>query len=464
MLRAMPATITETLDFAPTRAFLEAALDELDDVGTSGGGAVEPAVRRAALETYLRYARENVARPPNRRHDFRKLSFDDLVWNSGRTRVAGALPAAQRRRPVDEPPTDAPALAVENAGGLVHLGSTYLQAPTTNADPRITLAALADAKRAHRERVVAVQHRIAPKGDPFVALATAFQNCGAFVDVPAGIALSSPLQLVFTSKPGETSAVFPHVVVRLGAGAHATIVERHVGSQESFVCGIVEIELAANARCDFVVVQQADDGARVLMRRSAYVDRGAHVGFHVADLGGALIRTRLDLDLVDDRAAAEANVLFFARGFDHAELGVALEHSAAHTTSRTVVRSAATDRGFGDVAGTIRIAPDAHRADASFRSDALVLSRDAHVDAEPALAIETNDVVAYHAATIGSLDEEALFYVQTRGIARGIAQRMMALAFFEPALARFPSDALRDEIRTALDDTIDEGVSATFTQ
>jgi Fe-S cluster assembly protein SufD len=120
------------------------------------------------------------------------------------------------------------------------------------------------------------------------------------------------------------------------------------------------------------------------------------------------------------------------------------------------VRAVATERGQGIARGTIAIRPDTHRCDASFRADALVLSRDAYLEAVPALDIASNDVAAHHAATVGALDEEELFYVQSRGIARGRAERMIALAFYEPAIARFPSEALRDEVRTALDVALDD--------
>jgi Fe-S cluster assembly protein SufD len=92
-----------------------------------------------------------------------------------------------------------------------------------------------------------------------------------------------------------------------------------------------------------------------------------------------------------------------------------------------------------------------------------LLSRDAYLEAIPALDIGSNDVSASHAATVGALDEEELFYVQSRGIARGRAERMIALAFFEPAIARFPGEALRDEVRTALDAELDD-VPETFAQ
>ena len=78
------------------------------------------------------------------------------------------------------------------------------------------------------------------------------------------------------------------------------------------------------------------------------------------------------------------------------------------------------------------------------------------IESLPALEIDANDVAVSHAATVGSLDEDQLFYVQTRGIARRNAERMIALAFFEPAIARFPTDALRDEVRTSLDLRLEE--------
>jgi len=458
----MNASISEALPFAATSAMLGAALEELDDLGTSGGGAVPAGVRRDALGRYAELARKREKMPPRWRHDYGALDFSDLVWSSGRARVP-ALPAAPVRPRADDA-GDAPALAVENAGGLVHLGSTYLDPIERHGDARVTLLSLADATRSGVFGASA-SRTIAPglETDRFVALATAFQNCGAFVSVPAGAQVDAPLQLIWSSRPGEASAVFPHIVVRIGAGARATILERHVGSTESFVCGVVDVELSAGAQLDYVVVQQADEGARVVMRRRARCAEDARIGWHVADLGGSLVRTTLETRLEREGAAAEVNALFFARGFGNVDLATDLDHLARATQSQTIVRTVATGRGQGRFHGAIRIRAGTQRCDASMRDDALVLSRDAYLEAVPALDIASNDASAYHAATIGALDEEELFYVQSRGIPRGRAERMIALAFFEPAIARFPSEALRDEIRTALDTELDE-VPETFVQ
>ncbi|MBV9269803.1 MAG: SufD family Fe-S cluster assembly protein, partial [Candidatus Eremiobacteraeota bacterium] len=96
------------------------------------------------------------------------------------------------------------------------------------------------------------------------------------------------------------------------------------------------------------------------------------------------------------------------------------------------------------------IAENAQASEAFLRDDALLLSRNAHIDSVPALEIAANEVRAYHGATVGAIDEEQLFYMTSRGIERKDAETMIALGFFEPAIERFPTEALRSDIREAL--------------
>ncbi len=438
---------------------LAAAIGELDELGPYGGGAVDAAVRREALAAYARFGPEPTALPPTWRHDYAALPFEDVQWSTGRLAVAALPPTAvaPARREPEPADQDVPALAVENAGGLVHLGSTYLQPPERLGDRRVVLLSLADALRATPERVRAVHQRIvAPDADRFTALATAFQNCGAYVEIPAGVVLGAPLQLVWTARPGDGSAVFPHVVVRVGANARATIVERHVGESESFVSAIVEVDLAPGARLDYVALQQTDGGARLFFRRGARCAAGASIGWHVAELGGALVRSVVETRLGEPRARADVDGLFFGNGFAHGDVRVALDHAAPQTESRTTVRSALTDLAHARFAGDVRIGPEAPRCVAAMRHDALVLSGRARLAASPALAIGTDAVSASNLGSVGALDEAAVFYVQSRGIPRAVAERMMALAFFEPAISGFPSEPIRDEVRTALDARLDE--------
>jgi Fe-S cluster assembly protein SufD len=369
-----------------------------------------------------------------------------------------ARPVAQPRPSPDETgDVDRPALATENAGGLYHLGATFVDAPG-NVDPRVTLLPLdATTARDFATQLDPAIHEIVDwRADKFAALTTAFRNCGAFVYVPAGTQLDLPVQLIFANGEARDEAVFPHIVVVLGKGARATVIERHVGDGDPFVCGIVEAHVADGAELDYVAVQQAGEAARVMFSRGARCERDAQVRWHLAELGGALARTVLGARLEAPGGRAEASALFFNTGTQHVDLTSGVDHTVGPTASDTVVRSAATGRGQGRYVGNIVIRPKAHGSDASLRDDALLLSKHAHIDSIPALEIAANDVKAFHGATVGSLDEDALFYAGSRGIARAEALRLITLGFFEPVISRFPGEALRDEIRTALDRKIDD--------
>jgi Fe-S cluster assembly protein SufD len=440
--------------FEPTADTLEAALALLAHAGTSSGGAVDAAQRRAAFAAYRSLAVPGGFPGRSWRYDYAKLPFGDLGWSSGRQSVA-TMPFV--RPPAADHEIDRPALATENAGGLIHFGSTLLEGPgPTAADERVVVTSLADAVRCHAGVLVPVLHAVVdPNRDRFAALTTAFQNCGAFVYVPAGVVVDAPIQLLFVNGEAQAAAVFPHIVVVLGAGARATVVERYTGEGDAFICGIVEAHVGAGAQLDVVTVQQADVQARIFASRGARCERDAGMRWHLAELGGGLARSVVTTSLDGPGSRGEASALFFTGATQHVDLTVHTDHVVGQTTSNTVVRSAATDRGQGRFFGNIAIRKQAHGSDASLRDDALLLSKSAHIDSVPALEIAANDVKAFHGATVGSVDDEALFYARSRGIGRADALRMIALGFFEPVVSRFPGEALRDEIRTALDHKID---------
>lgn len=450
----MPPALSDPLEFKPTPRTLAAAIAGIGELGPLGGSAVDARIRRAALRAYASFPHE---RRPSRgwRYDYAALPYDDLQWSTGRASAPVGSYNPERRD--DGAPADAPPLALEVAGGLVHSGSLYLEAQAASNPAGFKLVSLADAKRTMPERVAFVHQRIVqPGADRFSALSTAFQNCGAYVEVAEGARLDAPLQVVWTTRPGAPSAVFPQTVVRIGAGARATIVERHIGSNDAFVAGIVEVDLAAGARLDYVVVQQTGEGTRMLMRRHAHCARGASIGWHLAELGGGLVRSVTCAKLLEPGARAEANVLFFARGFEHVDLALSLQLARADTRSRAVVRGVAFDRAQGRFEGSLRVAPQARGSDAASAFDALGLSPRAFLSAASPLDVAADGVSVSNTAKVGSLARDELFYVQSRGIARRDAEHMIALAFFEPAIRGFPSDALRDEVRAALDFQLDD--------
>jgi Fe-S cluster assembly protein SufD len=287
------------------------------------------------------------------------------------------------------------------------------------------------------------------RDDKFASLALAFANEGVFIEIPAGVSLDEPLLIGYEARD---AALFPYTLVAAGAASRATIIERIATIEGApLVCGVVELVLGDNAVLHYAVEQRASDATRLIMTRRATVGKDAALAVAFAELGGMHAVSRFRAVEAASGARVETVALFFSDRTQHVDIETETIHAAGHTQSETIVRSAGTDTGQGRYLGNIKILAAAHGADASLRDDALLLSEGSHIDSVPALEIAANDVKAFHGATVGAISEEELFYAQSRGIAREDAERMIALGFFEPAVSRFPTDALRAEIRAALE-------------
>lgn len=281
----------------------------------------------------------------------------------------------------------------------------------------------------------------------FGALAAARETAGTFVHVAADVDVAAPIVLTYST---ESAAFFPYTVVYVERGARVTIVERIEAAGSAFVCGAVEIVTEDSADVTYAAVQQLPDTAQIVMTRDALPGKNARVAWAIADLGAELAVGSADARFASEGASVDISALFFPRGDEHVDLITTVSHDVGNCTSETVIKSAATGRGQARYLGNIVIVRDAQGSLANLHDDALLLSDDAHIDSVPALEIAANDVKAYHGATVGAIDEEQIFYMQTRGIDRAQAERMIAIGFFEPVVDRFPGEALREEIRTAL--------------
>lgn len=317
-----------------------------------------------------------------------------------------------------------------------------------SAPPQALVVDLASAAQRHRELLGRAFAATPVAQTKFGALAGAFAHVGAFVYVPAGADLREPIVVVY-ELPSNSSA-FPYTVVLAERGARATVIERCEGAGNGFVCGAAEIVTGEGADVTYASCQELASDARSIFTRSARPGRDATVAWANAELGASLAVA--DLSIVIDHPGVQAAVtaLFFPNGTQHVDVASTVNHLIGDSTSSTLVKTAAVDAGQARYLGNIRIAENAQGSDAALRDDALLLSPKAHVDSVPALEIAANDVKAFHGATVGALDAEQIFYMQARGIDRHAAERMIALGFFEPAIARFPTQAMRERLRRSL--------------
>ncbi|MDQ6931261.1 MAG: Fe-S cluster assembly protein SufD [Candidatus Eremiobacteraeota bacterium] len=282
----------------------------------------------------------------------------------------------------------------------------------------------------------------------FAYLTRAFTSGGAFVYVPDGVCVADPIVIRYTP---HTGAAFPYTLVLTGTGAECTIIEELKSTHAGIaVAAVAEIVAGASAHVTYASIQELPEDAQVLTTRVALPGRDATISWAVAELGSALSASSIDVTIEQPGVTAQVAALFFPRGNQHVDMISTVDHRSGGTQSQTVIKSAATGSGQARYLGNIRILPNAHGTDASLRDDALLLSKKAHIDSIPALEIAANDVKAFHGATVGAIDEEQIFYMTSRGLERREAERMIALGFFEPAIARFPGESLRERLREAL--------------
>ncbi len=333
-----------------------------------------------------------------------------------------------------EPPAGAGA-----GGGTVEISSS---------NDRIVACDLETARREHAALVERVLWRAVHPSMKFAYLTQAFEGLGAFVYVPADCNSDDPVVVRYRAKAGE--AIFPHTVVLAERGARVTIVEELDVQAGSFICGVAEVVTAESADVSYAATQFAPNDARVLFTRAALPGRASRVAWATAEMGAAL--TVADVAVTIDAPGVEAAIstIFFPGGTQHVDIMSTVDHRVGDSSSRTLVKSAATGSGQGRYLGNIRIAANAQNSEANLRDDALLLSKRSHIDSIPALEIAANEVKAYHGATVGAIDDEQIFYMISRGIDRESAERMIALGFFEPAIERFPGETLRERLREEL--------------
>jgi len=336
--------------------------------------------------------------------------------------------------------------AVALDGRSIDANAATVQIVSTSA--RVVAVDLATALRDHPALVARVFGATIGPRHKFAYLARAFAGVGAFIHVPADCAIDEPI--VVTYRAGDGATVFPTTLLLLERGARATVVERYAFGRDAFLCALTEMVTGESSDLTYATVQTLPTDARAFMTRVCKPARDARVTLLNAELGSALALCDIETLLTQSGIEATTGTLFFPSGTQHVDIRNVVDHIAGHSTSETIVKSAASDSGQGRYLGSIQIAAHAQGSNAALRDDALLLSTRAHIDSIPALEIAANDVKAFHGATIGALDEDQLFYMTTRGIDRNAAERMIALGFFEPVIDRFPTETLREELRAAL--------------
>jgi len=294
---------------------------------------------------------------------------------------------------------------------------------------------------------------VTPATGKFAALNGAFWSAGLFVYVPRGVRLDRPIRIVRYVDTGGV-AFFPRTLVLAAEGSHVGIVEEFVSpdfEKPVFVCGVVEVHAAATADVQYVGLQQWGRGVRHLVTQRTVARRDANVDTLVVNLGATVARVDLGASLEGPGARSEMLGLYYGTGDQHFDHETRQDHRVPHAQSDLLYKGALDDRSRAIFRGLIKVWPKAQRTDAYQTNRNLILSRRAQATSLPNLEIEADDVRCSHAATVGHLDKEELFYIMSRGIPRREAERLVVFGFYADVLDRLPLPGVVRELRSAIE-------------
>ena len=259
-----------------------------------------------------------------------------------------------------------------------------------------------------------------------------------------------PIHLVYANIPGLAPSRWSARTAIHVTNARATIVEQHVGDSGADVLGALVSDLQVGARSEvrYVALDDVPASCSLYRRVDADIATSAMLDAVHALFGGRLQRFDLNVGLVGERARFVSHGAFGVRGREHVDVHFDVRHRARDTACDLVWRGIADERGRGVFHGAITVEAGADGAEAQLSNKNLLLSANAEIDTQPVLEIHADEVKAAHGATVGQLDERALFYLRSRGLPTDIARGLLIGAFCRSVFADAP---LRDRIDALLD-------------
>lgn len=295
--------------------------------------------------------------------------------------------------------------------------------------------------------------------DAFSALNTAFSEDGAFIHIRRGTALQAPIHLLFVSAGnGAPLMTHPRNLIVAEEGSQAAIIEDYVSldSGVAFCNTATELVARENAIVSHYLIEREDTHAFNVSTLRIQQGRSANVASHSLLLGGALVRNNVHPVLAGEGGECLINGLFIGGGHQHLDNYMYVEHASPHCSSRQFYNGILDGHAHGVFHGRIIVHKDAQKTDAKQTNRNLLLSDDAQIDTKPQLEIYADDVKCTHGATIGQIEEDALFYLRSRGVDEGAARKLLLLAFAGECLDRMKEDAVRGFVGNLINDCLFE--------
>jgi Fe-S cluster assembly protein SufD len=341
----------------------------------------------------------------------------------------------------------------EQAGVLTLVNDQPLRAALDEA-PRaqgVIFTSLSAAVRAHPELVQPHLGRVVrPDENVFVALNTAFWSGGVFVYVPREARVTLPLHAVLAAS-GDVG-LFPRVLIVVERGGEVAVVEESVGGAAgTFVSAVLELVVGEEARLRYYRVQRWQAGVQEIFFQRARLGRHGRLVTAFAGLGGEIFKGWIESEIRGTGASSEIYGLVYGTDRQHFDVITLQDHIGDHSASDLLIKAALRDQAVSAYYGLTRVGRTARMADANQENRNLLLSDKAKAEADPVLEILTSEVQrCAHGASAGPVDAEQLFYLESRGLPRPRAERLLVHGFLTEVLGRLPDEAARAILERAV--------------
>jgi len=283
----------------------------------------------------------------------------------------------------------------------------------------------------------------------FTALATAFVHDGAFLHLPRGVELYDTLEILYLSTHADVAWVsHPRTLVVADEGARGAVVERYAGSETGtyFTNAVTELVLGNGARLDHCRVQQEGPRGFHVAATHSHQARDSRLESCSLALGSALARHDIGAVLDGPGGNLILNGLTLAGGRQHVDHHTTIDHAQPHCESHELFNGIYDDQARGVFNGRIIVRPGAQRTDSKQTNNNLLLSPEARADSQPQLEIYADDVKCTHGATLGPVDDAAMFYLRSRGLTALEARNLLTYGFAADVVSRVPSESVRSHL------------------
>lgn len=400
--------------------------------------------RMSAFEQF-----ESTPSPISRRMDYKNINFENYFLNLN---GVGGSGTDNRKILANKSAAFVTSLAENNSIVQLNNQEIFKHIADEYKSKGVIITSLNNAVREHPELIEKYYLTVRTQSvtNKYDFLNSAFWQNGTFIYIPKNVEIEIPLTNInIISK--ENNIYLPSTLIVVDSSSKVTLIDYQTSDSsdlKAFVSNSVNLVIEANAKVDYINIQEYGANINHFATKSATLKRDATLNWVEVALGSKLTKNNLVTILEEPGSEAMMSGMFLGGHDQQMEFNTGQVHNAPHATSDLLYVGALRDRAHSNYEGIIRVHKGAQKTDAYQKNKNLLLSKEAKADSEPFLEIEANDVRCTHGATVGPIEKEDLFYLMSRGIPKELAVKLLVLGFFSKVIGKIPLESVRSGLES----------------